>query len=91
MYGEEQPDMNKFYNDRRPRPGRDGDSGIALDKKSVTEANDHILASTPAYRQDEMTRKIRTTAVQRFRARASGQGDFSSIEEYKNFIYGTNE
>lgn len=82
---------DKFYNDRRPRPERDGDSGIPLSKYAVAAANDHILAATPAYRQDEMRTKIRTTAVQRFRARAAGAGDFESIEEYKNFIYGTQE
>lgn len=82
---------NIFYNDRRPRPEREGDSGVGLDKKSVTEANDHILSSTPAYRKAEVDRKIKTTAVQRFRARAAGQGDFESIEQYKQFIYGTEE
>lgn len=81
----------KFYNDRRPRPERDGDSGIALNKASVTEANDHILSSTPAYRRAEVDRKIKTTAVQRQRRRDAGLGDFDSIEEYKNFIYGTQE
>lgn len=83
--------MAKFYNDRRPRPERDGDSGVGLDKASVTEANRHIMDSTPAYRREDIDRKIKTTAVQRFRARAAGAGDFDSIEEYKNFIYGTQE
>jgi hypothetical protein len=82
---------NQFYNDRRPRPERDGDSAVFLDKASVTEANRHIMDSTPAYRRAEIDRKIKTTAVQRFRARANGDGDFSSIEEYKQFIYGTRE
>lgn len=81
----------KFYNDRRPRPERDGDSGIGLDKASVTEANDHILSSTPLYRRADIERKIKTTAVQRFRARAAGHGDFESVEQYKQFIVGTNE
>lgn len=81
----------KFYNDRRPRPERDGDDSVYLDKASVTEANRHILDSTPAYRHEEINRKIKTTAVQRFRARAAGSGDFDSIEQYKNFIVGTNE
>jgi hypothetical protein len=83
--------MAKFYNDRRPRPEREGDSGVGLDKASVTEANRHVMDSTPAYRRAEIDRKIKTTAVQRFRARANGAGDFESIEEYKNFIYGTGE
>lgn len=81
----------KFYNDRRPRPERDGDSDTPLSKYAVAAANTHILESTPAYRRAEVDRKIKTTAVQRFRARANGQGDFESIEEYKNFIYGTQE
>jgi len=81
----------KFYNDRRPSPMREGDSGVPLDKAAVTAANDHILESTPAYRRAEVDRKIKTTAVQRFRARTNGQGDFESIQEYKNFIYGTQE
>lgn len=83
--------QDKFYNDRRPRPERDGDSAMPLSKYAVAAANDHILESTPVYRRAEIDRKIKTTAVQRFRARANGEGDFSSIEEYKNFIYGTQE
>lgn len=83
--------MSQFYNDRRPRPERDGDGSVYLDKASVTEANRHIRASTPAYRRTELETRIRTTAVQRFRARANGDGDFDSIEEYKNFIHGTQE
>lgn len=62
-----------------------------LDKASVTEANRHIMAATPDWRHHEMRTKIRTTAVQRFRDRESGRGDFQSIEEYKNFVYGTEE
>jgi len=81
----------KFYNDRRPSPAREGDSAMPVNKQTVTEANDHILGSTPAYRQAEVDRKIKTTAVQRHRARMSGGSDFQSIEEYKNFIYGTEE
>lgn len=81
----------EFYHDRRPRPDRAGDSGVGLDKRSVTEANRHILDSTPIYRHPDVNRKIKTTAVQRFRARAAGAGDFDSIEEYKQFIVGTNE
>lgn len=81
----------KFYNDRRPSPHAEGDSGISLDKASVTEANRHILGSTPVYRRAEVDRKIKTTAVQRQRRRDAGQDDFSSIEEYKQFIYGTQE
>lgn len=83
--------MNKFYNDRRPRPERDGDSGVGLDKRSVTEANRHIMDSTPAYRRAEVDRKIKTTAVQRQRRRDAGEGDFESIAQYKSFIYGTEE
>jgi hypothetical protein len=83
--------MSQFYNDRRPRPERDGDGDVYLDKASVTEANRHIRSSTPAYRRAELETRIRTTAVQRFRARETGSGDFNSIEEYKNFIYGTQE
>lgn len=82
---------NIFYNDRRPRPTRDGDASVMLDKAAVTEANRHIMDSTPDHRASEMRTRIRTTAVQRFRARESGQGDFSSIEEYKNFVYGMGE
>lgn len=81
----------KFWNDRCPKPGREGDSDIYLDKASVTEANAHILDSTPVYRHAEVNRKIKTAAVQRFRARANGSGDFESIEQYKQFITGTND
>lgn len=83
--------QDKFYNDRRPSPDREGDSAMPLSKYAVAAANDHILESTPAYRRAEVDRKIKTAAVQRFRARASGHGDFESIQEYKNFIYGTQE
>jgi hypothetical protein len=69
----------------------DGDDSLGLTKASVTAANDHILSAVPDYRADEVNRRIKTTAVQRFRARASGLGDFSSISEYKNFIYGQAE
>jgi hypothetical protein len=81
----------KFYNDRRPSPFAEGDSGVSLDKSAVTEANRHIMDATPAYRRAEVDRKIKTTAVQRQRARDAGQNDFESIQEYKNFIYGTRE
>lgn len=81
----------KFWNDRRPRPEREGDSGVGLDKASVTAANRHILDSTPEYHHASVNRRIKTTAVQRFRSRASGAGDFDSIEEYKNFVVGTQE
>jgi hypothetical protein len=83
--------MSQFYNDRRPLPSRPGDSDVSLDKAAVTEANRHILDATPVYRRPEVDRKIKTTAVQRQRMRDAGQSDFASIEEYKNFIYGTNE
>jgi hypothetical protein len=81
----------KFYNDRRPSPFAEGDSGVPLDKTAVTEANRHIMGATPVYRRAEIDRKIKTTAVQRQRQRDAGLGDFDSIEEYKNFIYGTRE
>lgn len=83
--------MNEFFNDRRPRPSRDGDAATPLDKQSVTQANRHLLESTPEYRKSDAKRRIRTAAVQRFRARQSGRGDFDSIEQYKEFIYGTEE
>lgn len=83
--------MNKFYNNRRPSPNREGDSAVPVNKATVTEANDHILGATPAYRHAEVDRKIKTVAVQRQRRRDAGQPDFESIEEYKNFVYGTGE
>lgn len=83
--------MANFYTDRRPSPKREGDSAIPVNKQTVTEANDHILGSTPAYRYAAVDRRIKTVAVQRQRRRDAGQPDFDSIEEYKNFIYGTGE
>lgn len=83
--------MAKFYNDRRPSPHAEGDSGMSLDKTAVTEANRHILSATPAYRKAEVDRKIKTTAVQRQRQRDAGAGDFDSIEQYKSFITGTSD
>ena len=81
----------RFYNDRRPFPGREGDSSVVLDKASVTEANRHIMSSTPVYHRAIVDRKIKTTAVQRQRRRDAGHGDFQSIEEYKAFICGTQD
>lgn len=82
---------DKFYNDRRPRPEYPVDASVVLTKANVTEANRHIRACTPDHKRPDMERRIRTAAVQRFRARSSGTGDFSSISEYKNFIYGSGE
>lgn len=79
------------YNDRRPSPRREGDGERALNRNSLAEANAQIRATAPAYRQEETRRKIRTTAVRRFRARATGQGDFDSIGEYVSFITGTGD
>lgn len=83
--------MANFYTDRRPSPKREGDSVMPVNKQTVTEANDHILDSTPAYRRQQVGRRIKTVAVQRQRRRDAGQPDFESIEEYKSFIYGTGE
>jgi hypothetical protein len=83
--------MAEFYHERRPRSVKDGDDSLALTKQTVTAANDHILGAVPDYRHAEIDRRIKTAAVQRHRARASGVGDFSSISEYKNFIYGQAE
>jgi hypothetical protein len=83
--------MSKFYNDRRPSPSREGDSVVPVNKATVTIANSHILASTPAYAQQRISRTIKTAAVQRQRRRDAGEDDFESIQEYKNFVYGTQE
>jgi hypothetical protein len=83
--------MSDFYNDRRSRPIPGESDSASLDKASVTDANRRILEAAPAYRHAEINRKIKTTAVQRHRSRAAGQGDFDTISEYTNFIYGTSE
>lgn len=80
-----------FFNERRPSPSREGDDDRLLNRDSLIEANNQIRASTPAYRLDDVNTKIRTTAVQRHRARRAGQQDFSSISEYKSFICGTGD
>jgi len=83
--------MADFYNDRRSRPVSGESDSASLNKATVTDANRRILDAAPAYRLPELDRKIKTTAVQRHRSRASGEGDFSSIEQYINFVYGTDE
>lgn len=80
-----------FYNDRRPSPRREGDDDRFLERGTLRDANAQIRAATPAYRMDAVNRKIRTTAVQRHRARRSGNEDFSSVGEYVNFICGTGD
>lgn len=78
-----------FYNDRRPDPRDDGDAEHPLDRDSLRNANARLRASAPAYRQEEINRKIRTTAVRRHRARKAGRDDdFRSTAEYVNFIWG---
>jgi hypothetical protein len=80
-----------FFNVRRPSPLREGDGDRPLDRDSLTEANARIRASAPAYRADAVNTKIRTTAVQRHRARRAGGDDFGTVGEYVNFICGTED
>lgn len=81
----------EFYRERRPSPVRDGDDAVPVNARTLRDVNRRIRAATPAYRQDDLYVKIRTTAVQRHRARKAGHGDFSSASEYISFICGTEE
>jgi hypothetical protein len=81
----------EFFHERRPSPGCEGDDAVPVNADTLRDVNARIRAATPAYRQDEMNTKIRTTAVQRFRSRAAGAGDFSSASEYISFICGTDD
>lgn len=81
--------MNDFFNARHPRPEREGDSDIPVTKYAVARANQDILDCVPEHKRSEFNTKIRTAAVQRHRWRNRGDGDFESIEQYKQFIYGT--
>jgi hypothetical protein len=80
-----------FYNDRRPRPEKDGDADTPMSKYAVADANRRILDAVPDHRREVINTRIRTTAVQRHRRRQRGEGDFDSIAEYTQFIYGTDE
>lgn len=80
-----------LYNDRRPRPRRDGDDERPLDRDGIRDANSQIRSSTPAYRIDGVNTKIRTAAVQRHRGRRAGLDDFSTVGQYVNFICGTDD
>lgn len=82
--------MADFYNDRRPSPFSD-DSDRPLDREGLRDANSRLRAATPVYRQEDMRVKIRTTAVQRHRARKAGEPDFQTVGEYLNFILGQSD
>lgn len=79
----------EFYNERRPSPLSERDGDRLLDRDALLDANARIRAAAPAYRQADVNRKIRTTAVQRHRARKAGGSDFGTVGEYTNFICGT--
>jgi hypothetical protein len=81
----------EFFHERRPSPGREGDDAVPVNSETLRDVNARIRAATPAYQQDELNTKIRTTAVQRHRARQAGDGDFSCASEYINFITGTDD
>lgn len=83
--------MSDFYNDRRPRPEKDGDDETPLTKYAIADANRRILEAVPDHKRDVINTRIRTAAVQRHRWRQRGEGDFDSIAEYTQFIYGTDE
>lgn len=81
----------EFYHERRPSPGREGDDAVPVNAQTLRDVNDRIRAATPAHKQGKLHVKIRTTAVQRFRSRQSGAGDFASASEYINFVTGQDD
>lgn len=82
--------MDDFYRDRKLSPYQ-GDDERPLDRDALLDANARLRAAAPAYRQDEMRVKIRTTAVQRHRARKAGGDDFRTVGEYLNFMTGLDD
>lgn len=76
--------MDEFFNDRRPSVNRDDDR--ELGKDTLREVNAQIRSSAPVYKQAEVDRKIRTTAVARHRGKS-----FASTGEYVNFVCGTDD
>lgn len=80
-----------LYRDRRPSPALDGDDNRPLERNALRDANARVRAATPLYQQGTVNTKIRTTAVQRFRARERGQQDFATVGEYLNFLTGTDD
>lgn len=81
----------ELYHERRPSPRADDDDSTPVNARTLRDVNARIRAATPAYKQDDLYVKIRTTAVQRHRSRKAGHGDFSSASEYISFICGTEE
>lgn len=77
-----------IWRDRRPSARRDGDDGQPFGRAGLADANARLRQSAPRYRQDQVRRQIRTTAVRRYRARQSGRGDFSTIGEYVDHMTG---
>lgn len=81
-----------FYNDRRPAVAGDHEwatlNQAPLDRDGLRAANARLRAAAPAYRQDDVNRQIRTTAVQRHRARQAGHGDYATVGGYLSFMTG---
>lgn len=77
-----------LWRDRRPSARRDGDDSQPLGRAGLTDANTRLRQSAPRYRQDQVSRQIRTTAVRRHRARKAGQSDFATIGEYVDHMTG---
>jgi hypothetical protein len=77
------------FNDRRPcaSPCED-DWSTPLSRETLVDANARLRGATPQYRLGDRNRSISTLAVQRHRSREAGQGDFSSIGEYLEFLAG---
>ena len=77
------------FNDRRPCASpSDDDWSTPVTRESLVDANARLRGATPQYRLDHRNRSISTLAVQRFRSRESGEGDFASVGEYLEFLHG---
>lgn len=81
-----------FFNDRRPAVADDHEWDLLhetpLDRDGLRAANTRLRNAAPEYRRADVNRQIRTTAVQRHRARQAGSEDFASMGEYLNFMTG---
>ena len=81
-----------FFTDRRPAVADDHEWELLhqtpLDRDGLRAANTRLRIATPEYHKADVNRQIRTTAVQRHRARKSGRDDYPSMGEYLNFMTG---
>lgn len=81
----------ELFNDRQASSKADGDDDRELSRTSLRDANRRLRQNAPDYRKADVDRKIRTAAVQRHRARKSGQDNPGTVGSYVSFITGSDD